>query len=422
MISQIQPINFSNIAYLEEFNNSELKKIKIHNIHSYPAKLPPFLVRKIIEKVLMRNSHIKSIADIFCGCGTVAVEAKLANYKFWGCDLNPVAVLITKTKLDSYNINKILIYTEKISENYEKAIINNETIMNINDRINYWYDRDQIVDLLKLKNTINETIPMNSRYKKYFLTAFSDILKISSKWLQKSIKPQINPLKKKTNIIKSYRKRLCYMKEAVKEINENVSVYKSNKYFQVKRSNFLNENLKIPNIDLIITSPPYTTSYEYADLHQLSSLWLDFTSDFRELRKNSIGSIYGNNNNYQNHLNSVGEKIVKKLYPLDKQRAKAVSKYYYDMQNTVEKTYTILNKKGVIVFIIGNTEYKKIKMKNVEHIYEAMGKCGYKNIDISKRKISNKILTPYRDEEGKFSKFSKRKIYNEEFVIIGEKL
>lgn len=34
------------------------------------------------------------------------------------------------------------------------------------------------------------------------------------------------------------------------------------------------------------------TSYEYADLHQLSSLWLGYTEDYRDLRKGSIGSIY----------------------------------------------------------------------------------------------------------------------------------
>ena len=34
------------------------------------------------------------------------------------------------------------------------------------------------------------------------------------------------------------------------------------------------ELLNDKEVDLIVTSPPYVTSYEYADLHQLSSLWL----------------------------------------------------------------------------------------------------------------------------------------------------
>ena len=37
------------------------------------------------------------------------------------------------------------------------------------------------------------------------------------------------------------------------------------------------------SIDLIITSPPYVTSYEYADLHQLSLLW--FGDDPKHFKK-----------------------------------------------------------------------------------------------------------------------------------------
>ena len=33
------------------------------------------------------------------------------------------------------------------------------------------------------------------------------------------------------------------------------------------------------SISLIVTSPPYVTSYEYADLHQLTALWLEYTKD-----------------------------------------------------------------------------------------------------------------------------------------------
>jgi hypothetical protein len=30
------------------------------------------------------------------------------------------------------------------------------------------------------------------------------------------------------------------------------------------------------SVTLVITSPPYVTSYEYADLHQLTSIWLGY--------------------------------------------------------------------------------------------------------------------------------------------------
>jgi hypothetical protein len=48
--------------------------------------------------------------------------------------------------------------------------------------------------------------------------------------------------------------------------------------------------------------------------------------------------------------------------------------------------------------------------------------AGFEEIEVTKRKISKKILTPYRDNKGKFtSNKNSRKVYTEEFIIIGAK-
>jgi hypothetical protein len=48
--------------------------------------------------------------------------------------------------------------------------------------------------------------------------------------------------------------------------------------------------------------------------------------------------------------------------------------------------------------------------------------AGFSEVLATKRKISNKILTPYRDSIGKFTSNSTgRKVYSEEFILIGSK-
>ena len=54
---------------------------------------------------------------------------------------------------------------------------------------------------------------------------------------------------------------------------------------QIVKRNFLSIRPKKPLADLIVTSPPYVVSYDYASIHQLSALWLGFTYDYRDLRK-----------------------------------------------------------------------------------------------------------------------------------------
>ena len=200
----------------------------------------------------------------------------------------------------------------------------------------------------------------------------------------------------------------------------------------------------LPKVDLVITSPPYVTSYEYADLHQLSSLWLNYTDDYRKLRKGSIGSIYYSNeadidvaklNNTakeivaykytQSAINksiATNKEIVDLLMKSDcpKSKVKSVARYYLDMQDAVKRSSLMLNNDGMIFFVIGDTEYKGVKILNSKHLVETLYEEGFTDIKIGKRTISKGICVPFRDSNGKFSKDkSQKQIYHEEFIISG---
>ena len=54
---------------------------------------------------------------------------------------------------------------------------------------------------------------------------------------------------------------------------------------------------------------------------------------------------------------------------------------------------------------------------------ESMHDAGFRYLKVHKRKISNKMLTPYRDKNGRFTNSSNgRKVYAEEYVVIGKKI
>ena len=91
------------------------------------------------------------------------------------------------------------------------------------------------------------------------------------------------------------------------------------------------------SIDMIVTSPPYVTSYEYADLHQLSSLWLDCANDYRDLRAGSIGSLYHKFDfeKEMGRLNFTGKTIVSSLSKRDKSKARSVAKYFFDIPKSI---------------------------------------------------------------------------------------
>lgn len=415
-VSGIYDLDYNTIAVDEKWNDCDDTELTMHTIHAYPAKFPAFMASKAFEYARNEGVNIGRVADIFCGCGTVALEAKNRNYNFWGCDINPVATLIAKAKSNTYDKLLFEQYYSQVLIEYKKIELAENVYTKANERLQYWFEENSFCELLKIYMAINEKVT-EEKYLEAFRCIFSSILKAASKWLNKSIKPQVDPYKQEIDVLKKFQSQCDKFTRAIDEIEEY------NNDIVINCKNFLTID-NLPCVDLIVTSPPYVTSYEYADLHQLSSLWLGYANDYRELRKGSIGSVY-NSNDFTidfNKLNETGKGIVKSLQVSDKalSKVKSVARYFIDMQDAVEKCFRMLNKNGMIFFVVGDTEYKGVKIQNSKHLIEAMEQNGYKDIKIAKRTISKGICVPYRDEKGKFSTDkTKRKVYHEEFIISG---
>lgn len=418
-IEDAKSLNMDTVDMDDFWNVGETPEHKIHSIHAYPAKFPAFIAEKAIEYAKKEEIPIKRVSDIFCGCGTVAFEAKKQNIDFWGCDINPVATLIAKVKSGEYNIATLDRYYAQIMQAYMEAPKTINDYENANERLKYWFDEIHYSDLNKLLCSIN-LLP-NNKYKNAFLCLFSSILKSTSRWLTKSIKPQVDPNKTPVDVISAFNAQYKRFKAIVTE--DPVHSFAKT---EIVTGNFLTKKV-LPTVSLIITSPPYVTSYEYADLHQLSSLWLGYTADYKSLRKGTIGSVYNCDDYYFEimDLNHTGRNIVEQLRngkAIDNAKIKSVARYFIDMQHAAKRCYDMLDNSGIAFFVVGDTEYKGVKIENSKHLIESLMASGFSSIRVSKRRISKKILTPYRDEKGKFTTDkTKREVYHEEYVIVGIK-
>ena len=404
------------------WNFGDGKEDLIHRIHSYPAKFPAFITTKALQYAEECGVKVKTIADIFCGCGTTAVEAKKNGKDFWGCDINPVATLIAQVKTRQYRDATLEQYFFAVKNRVRSVRVNAEDYKTISSRIRYWFEEKNIEDLLKLNKAINIEIPGRSPYHKFFLCAFSNILKPTSHWLTKSIKPQFDPQKSPSNVLEAFTKQVVLMRKAN---NDHFFPEREKPVTRITQRNFLAIRPKNQCADLIVTSPPYVTSYDYADIHQLSALWLGFVSDYRELRKDMIGNQYGVNPPSESAIQSLretGRQTYSKLLQVERRKALSVARYFMDLEVTAEKCWHILNRNGMAIFVIGNTRYRGAKIDNVTYLAECMKRSGFQDVERIKRKISLKIMTPYRDAKGRFTKdATKRKVYDEEFIVAGRK-
>lgn len=182
--------------------------------------------------------------------------------------------------------------------------------------------------------------------------------------------------------------------------------------------------VKDNSVSLIVTSPPYVTSYEYADLHQLTVLWLECTKDLSDFRRRFIGTSYYSKKDLV--LNStLAEEIRNELLEKDKKTAEEISTYFSEMNQVFIEMKRILKKDGKTCIVIGNTSLKGVKILNAEVFAEQLQNLGLKIVDIIKREIPSKNLPSVRDEKtGKFASINdknKVSVYPTEYILIMEK-
>ncbi len=99
------------------------------------------------------------------------------------------------------------------------------------------------------------------------------------------------------------------------------------------------------SVDLIVSSSPYVTSYEYADLHQLSTIWLDFTEDLKQYRTRFIGS----SSRSENRLvlrSEIANNIVLQMKDKSKKLSLEIGSCFLDMEQIFDESYRILKPGG----------------------------------------------------------------------------
>ena len=397
------------------------KEDPIHRIHAYPAKFPAFITTKALQYAEQKGVSVNVVADVFCGCGTTAVEAKRNGKDFWGCDINPVATLIARVKTHHYRDEALARYFADIQDEFRRVTPGRTERARIGDRIRYWFDERNIEDLLRLDQAIRRKTPAGGPHRKFFLCGFSNILKPTSRWLTKSIKAQLDPHKSPRRVMEAFEDQIALMRRANRENRFPTPGSK----VRIRTRNFLAPDGPRSRVDLIVTSPPYVTSYNYADIHQLSTLWLGYASDYRALRKNMVGNQVGAQTPAAAEIetfSATGRASYSDLLQVEPHKARSVARYFLDVDKAVTKCRRMLNDGGMAVFVIGNTEYKGVQIDNREHLVHCMNRANFREVEAVPRKVSLKIMTPYRDARGRFTRDAKqRRVYGEEFVVIGRR-
>lgn len=414
---------FQNIEVSPEwcFKNVRSTEQWTHGYHRYPAKFLPNIVKKLIEDLTEKEDVI---ADLFAGCGTTLVEAKVHGRKSIGVDINPVAQLITNAKINPIDPKILSEYSKKLFDSFDGFDESEFQSIESHKRIDYWFFPEHKSKIAFLYSQILQ-ISEYPKVRDFFLCALSNILKNCSRWLQSSTKPQVDPKKNPVDPFKAFKIQVNSMKKKNELFFTELSF---NNLLETKCEILIEDarttSIAKESVSAIITSPPYVTSYEYADIHQLTAYWYEYISDLSMFRKNFIGTFYSLNQETSTR-SFIGQEIVNQLKEKDARTAKEVANYFNDMTEVGREMNRILKPGGHACLVIGNTTLKDVKIKSAEVFAEILQMFDFTLVEIIKRSIPVKLIPTIRDKKsGRFSKLNNKDsklVYPEEYIIIAKK-
>lgn len=372
-----------NIAY-----SDYRKQNDIHGTVLYPAVMVAPIQNEVLSELIRRN-QITSVFDPFHGSGTALYEAMEinSNLHLVGCDINPLANLITRVKLQGVS--------EEIESSYK---ILKEHIQNYGDvekidfpNIKKWF-RDDIIDTLSIVKAAILQIE-NDRDRQFFWVMICDCIRKYSNTRSSTYKLH------KMEDEKIEKMENCLVNDYLKAIENGIKKYKKHTdNFILYKQDVLELLKNLPDriFDIAISSPPYGDNATTVPYGQFSILAL-YIIDKRDLQlegwelenysiidKKSLGGRKKNLNLSKFERNLIQPYLEK--ISIGKQ-GKVIS-FFDDYFSWLEDLCRVTDK--FIVLTLGNRTVDRIKIDLTYITQKFLENKGFKNIEFAEREIPMK--------------------------------
>lgn len=392
------------------------KKSDVHGTVLYPATMIAPVQHDFLKSI-MTDEQIESVFDPFFGSGTSLYEAMLldSNVNLVGCDINPLAFLITETKLRGIDSEYIDEDIKQLGDYINTLQPDNYTFLNIDK----WFRVDIANDLRIIRQSIM-TIE-NEKNRKFFWCMLSDNIRKYSNSRSSTYKLHIKDKDKingmENNVCKDFLKSVDKNRYFFNYCAKNIELYKEDILSTIFR-------FKDNKFDISITSPPYgdnATTVTYGQFSSLSLRWIDpkdLCLEGWELDNYSI-------------IDSKSMGGIAKDICLDVQQMKILEPYIYGIAVPKQKKvysffedyFYFLNQlcrvtRKYIVLTLGNRRVDNRLIDLTDITFQYLEMNGFVNISRASREIPNKRI-PCTTSSVKNESVPSM---NEEYVLVHKKM
>lgn len=404
-----------------DFRTANTKEFT-HGYHGYPAMMIPQVARQLIKEYSTKKTGL--IFDPYCGSGTTLVEAKLAGINSCGTDINPLAALISKTKVENYDLIEI----ERIKTRFEQHLSRftlKSKFIRIPEitNIDFWFKNEIVTQLGYIDWFIENEI--DEKFTNFFRIPFSETIRESSYTRNNEFKLyrisandlnsfNVNPFDLFIKKIERNIKGLEDFNKKVKNKEAKSDVYDFNSCLQIP------EQFIAPNsVDLVVTSPPYgdsRTTVAYGQFSALSNQWLG-VNEARKVDSNLMGGTI--KNKVVINIKSAQDQLDK-IKSIDPKRFLEVNAFLFDYYQSISNVAKVIKENGRICYVVGNRTVKKINIPLDYITVDFFKEFGFELENITVRNIPNKKMPKQNSPTNKPGEIVST--MNHEFIVIMKKV
>lgn len=332
-----------------------------HGLHPYPAKFIPQIPNALIQEF---STVGNTVGDIFCGSGTTLVEGMLLKRNVVGVDANPLACLISAAKTTRFREGDrdVLLALAKRAVELANEITRDErpTLFPVaefvskaprpkEDAIEFWFEPFVIEELAEALSWCH-ALPTEAA-SNVALASFSAIIVNVSR--QDSDTRYVRRRKnlRPGDALRRFAQALVDNTNAVDKFSELLEPTVS---ARIIRADVL-ETPRIPELDLVVCSPPYPNAYSYHLYHMTRMVWLGM--DQQDFKKREIGS--------HRKFSSKGK------------GAATIETFKGEMKSVFAWLNGVVRLNGHVCLVVGNSTIRGRTHDNADVLKEAAVRAGF---------------------------------------------
>ena len=385
----------------------------LHRLFMYPAMMVPAAQHAVIKAVADSLPVGAWAIDPFMGSGTSLMSCMEFGFNVYGQDINPFAVMLSKAKVEKYDIPQLKAVCKEVLNKISK---DDDVTVSVKFRnIDKWFNPDIQINLSKIRRAIQT---VDSQLIRYFLwVIMSEVIRTGSNDRTSTFKlhrrSEEDIQKRDVNVIKEFAILVnrgiddvtLYWDKLVKktELNEN----SHNVETDIRWGNTKDAIEADTRFDLLVSSPPYGdnhTTVTYGQTSYLPLQWIDhrdlscpydYVKTTQEIDRRSLGGkirkkeimatiepLYSKTPTLKSFFEGIPEEEKEKYY-------KTLS-FIADFDESLDKIVSSMKEDAFYIWTIGNRFVGNREVPNDKVLIELMESRGIQLFERAERQILNK--------------------------------